>query len=97
MNNAVPVRCRITVEMRQIWTLLRSKGGWWTEERLAVHWKPTFARQDMQEALDMLEAGRFITSQDHTTNLVYGFTSDCRLLPDQDSLRPVGPSRGDVT
>ena len=89
MNDAITTSHAITAEIRQIWTLLCSEGGWWSVKRLAVYWSPNVAQHEMQAALDVLEAGRFIMSRDHATDLAYGFTSECRPLPGQAAPRPV--------
>lgn len=75
----------ITQETRYLWLMLVKDGGWWTASMLTRHWSPTFAPHEVQQAVDALEAGGFLASRDmgdkaHTR--IYGFTSDCKRLPD---------------
>lgn len=72
----------ITQDTRALWLMLVRDGGWWTVNMLTHHWRPTFAPHEVQQAVDALEAGGFLSSQDQNGKRVYGFTSDCQSLPD---------------
>lgn len=72
----------ITQETRYLWNMLVKDGGWWTASMLTKHWQPTFAPHEVQQALDALEAGGFLDSRDQAGTRIYGFTSDCKSLPD---------------
>ncbi|HAL40120.1 MAG TPA: hypothetical protein DCP03_19240 [Polaromonas sp.] len=74
----------ITQDMRALWLRLRTDGGWWTLDMLMHHWKPNCAPYEVQHAMDTLEAGGFVESRDHATNLSYGVTLDCKALPGFD-------------
>ncbi|MHB1198915.1 MAG: hypothetical protein ACYCZ6_05035 [Polaromonas sp.] len=78
----------ITQDMRALWLRLHTDSGWWTLDMLTHHWKPNCARHEVQHAMDALEAGGFVESRDHATNLSYGVTPDCKALPGFALLRP---------
>jgi hypothetical protein len=78
----------ITRDMRALWARLHAAGGWWTPEMLAPYWRPTFAPPEVQQALDALEANGFIESRDQASNLSYGVTPHCLVLPDPEPLDP---------
>ncbi|WP_457279568.1 hypothetical protein [Polaromonas sp. P5_D5] len=71
----------ITHDVRALWLRLRATGGWWTLASLHPHWKPTYEPNDIQQAMDMLEAGGFVESRHQTSRLSYSVTPDCQTLP----------------
>ena len=80
----------ITQDVRALWLMLQSDGGWWTVSMLTHYWRPTFATCEIHEAMDALEAGGFIQSRQQATNLSYGFTSECKSLPELPPIRQPG-------
>lgn len=72
----------ITQDTRALWLMLVRDGGWWTVALLTHHWRPTFQPYEVQQAVDALEAGGFLDSRDQAGERIYGFTSDCKALPD---------------
>lgn len=77
----------ITQDTRALWLMLMKDGGWWTVAMLTHHWRPTFEPYEVQQAVDALESGGFLDSRDQAGKRIYGFTSDCKRLPD---LSPAG-------
>lgn len=72
----------ITQDRRAVWLMLARDGGWWTVKALLHHWKPTFAQWELQEALDGLLPGGYVTRREMTPGQVsYAVTSDCVPLP----------------
>jgi hypothetical protein len=71
----------LTHDVRTLWLQLHATGGWWTLNSLASHWKPTYEPHDVQQAMDMLEAGSFVESRHQTSRLSYGVTPDCKTPP----------------
>jgi hypothetical protein len=78
----------ITEDARALWLRMRTDGGWWTLDQLMHHWKPGCAPCKVQPAMDALEAGGFVESRDHATNLSYGVTLNCKSLPGSDPCHP---------
>jgi hypothetical protein len=74
----------ITQDVRALWLMLRDNGGWWTVAMLTHHWRPTFDPREVQQAMDALEAGGFVTSRNQATQPTYCVTSDCKVLPGLD-------------
>lgn len=71
----------ISQDVRALWLRLRADGGWWTLDMLMHHWKRSCSPHEVQHLMDALEAGGFVESRDHATNLSYGVTLDCKALP----------------
>lgn len=72
----------ITQDTRALWLMLMHDGGWWTVAMLTHHWRPTFQPYEVQQAVDALEAGGFLDSREQAGTRIYGYTSDCKALPD---------------
>lgn len=71
----------ITLEARSMWLMLRRDGGWWSASMLTHHWRPTFARSEVDAMLAALLAGNFIEERVQLSALNYCVTSSCLPLP----------------
>jgi hypothetical protein len=71
----------ITQDARALWLMLRNDGGWWTVSQLTHHWRPTFAKEEVQHMLDALVASRFVELRAQVHLQTYCITSSCLPLP----------------
>lgn len=71
----------ITQDARAIWLMLVSDGSWWSANSLTHHWRPTFALHEVQDHLNALNNGGFITNRAQFGTAQFAFTSDCQQLP----------------
>jgi hypothetical protein len=78
----------ITQESRAVWLALRRHGGWWTVKAITHHFRPTFAEFEVQEIVDGLVPGGYLTARRMSPHqsFSYCFTSECRPLPGADDV-----------
>lgn len=76
----------IDIDATQIWKFLCHRpGAWWTAQRLANAWAPTFELADVQAHLDTLAKGQFLdTDKPVGGQPRYAVNANVRALPGLD-------------